>query len=45
MHIVVLPLSAVPKGDVPLIYQISELVEHWFLVGLPIALSLRHDSR
>jgi len=45
MHIAVLPLSAVPKGDVPLAYQISEFVEHWFLVGLPIALSVCHYSR
>jgi hypothetical protein len=28
-----------------LIYQISEFVEHWFSVGLPIALSVRHYSR
>jgi hypothetical protein len=45
MHIVVLPLSAVPKGRMPLIYQISEFVEHLFFVGLPIALSVRHYSR
>jgi uncharacterized membrane protein YagU involved in acid resistance len=45
MHIVVLPLSAAPKGDMALIYQISEFVEHWFSVGLPIALSVRHYSR
>jgi len=44
MHVVVLPLSAVPKGDTPLVYQISEFVEHWFCVGLPIALSVRHYS-
>jgi uncharacterized membrane protein YagU involved in acid resistance len=45
MHIVVLPLSAVPKADTPLVYQVSEFVEHWFCVGLPIALSVRHYSR
>jgi uncharacterized membrane protein YagU involved in acid resistance len=45
MHIVVLPLSAMPKGDTPLVYQVSEFVEHWFCVGLPIALSVRHYAR
>ena len=46
MHYVVLPLSAVPKGHhTPLIYQVTEFVEHWFGVGLPIALSVRHYSR
>jgi len=45
MHIIVLPVSAVPKGHMPLIYQVSEFVEHWFCVGLPIALSVRHYSR
>jgi hypothetical protein len=45
MHTVVLPLSAVPKGHGHLIYQVFEFVEHWFGVGLPIALSVRHYSR
>ena len=45
MHVIVLPLSAVPKGDMPFIYQACEFVEHWFCVGLPIALSVRHYSR
>ncbi|HYL86007.1 MAG TPA: hypothetical protein VE263_17405 [Candidatus Angelobacter sp.] len=45
MHVVILPLSAAPKGHMPLIYQASEFVEHWFCVGLPIALSVRHYSR
>jgi uncharacterized membrane protein YagU involved in acid resistance len=44
MHIVVLPLSAVPKGDTPFVYRAFEFVEHWFCVGLPIALSVRHYS-
>jgi len=44
MHIVVLPLSAVPKGDTPFVYMAFEFVEHWFGVGLPIALSVRHYS-
>jgi uncharacterized membrane protein YagU involved in acid resistance len=45
MHFVVLPLSAAPQGHAPLIYQVSEFVWHWFGVGLPIALSVRHYSR
>ena len=45
MHIVVLPLSAAPKGDTPFVYMAFEFVEHWFCVGLPIALSVRHYSR
>jgi hypothetical protein len=45
MHFVVLPLSAVAHGHTPLIYKLTEFVEHWFFVGLPIALSVRHYSR
>jgi hypothetical protein len=45
MHLIVVPLSAFPKGNSPLIYQVAEFVEHWFCVGLPIALSVRHYSR
>lgn len=45
MHLVVLPVSAAPKGHMPFIYQACEFVEHWFCVGLPIALSVRHYSR
>lgn len=45
MHLIVLPLSALPKGHMPLIYQALEFVEHWFCVGLPIALSVRRHSR
>ena len=44
MHFVVLPLSAVPSGHTPLAYAAAEFVEHWFCVGLPIALSVRHYS-
>ena len=44
MHLVVLPFSAAPKRDMPLIYKACEFVEHWFCVGLPIALSVRHFS-
>jgi hypothetical protein len=42
MHLVALPLSAAPRRGMPLIYQVCEFVEHWFCVGLPIALSVRH---
>ncbi len=44
MHLIVLPLSAVPKHHMPLVYMTAELVEHWFFVGLPIALSVRRFS-
>jgi hypothetical protein len=44
MHLVVLPLSALPHGHMPLIYKACEFVEHLFCVGLPIALSVRHYS-
>jgi uncharacterized membrane protein YagU involved in acid resistance len=45
MHVVVLPLSAVSHRHMPFLYQAAEFVEHWFCVGLPIALSIRHYSR
>lgn len=45
MHVVVLPLSALPPSHSRTIYQIAEFVEHWFCVGLPISLSVRHFSR
>jgi len=45
MHYVVLPLSAVGHDHTRLTYRIAEFVEHWFFVGLPIALSVRHYSR
>jgi hypothetical protein len=44
MHWIVLPLSAVEARNMPLIYKVCEFVEHWFCVGLPIALSVRHYS-
>jgi hypothetical protein len=44
MHLVVLPLSAASLGHTPLIYEACEFIEHWFCVGLPIALSVRHYS-
>ncbi len=45
MHLIVLPLSAAPHGPMPFIYQACEFVEHWFCVGLSIALSVRRYSR
>jgi hypothetical protein len=45
MHIVLLPLSAVPKGHGHFICQVFEFAEHWFGVGLPIALSVCHYRR
>jgi len=45
MHLVVLPLSAAPHGKMPWLYKLFEFVEHWFCVGLPIALSVRKYSR
>jgi uncharacterized membrane protein YagU involved in acid resistance len=44
MHLVVLPLSAVARFHHALIYPVAEFVEHWFFVGLPIALSVRRFS-
>jgi len=45
MHMLVLPLSAVPKTGIHPAYMTLEFVEHLFVVGLPIALSVRHYSR
>ncbi len=45
MHLVVLPLSAVPKLPSQPLYMALEFVEHWFCVGLPIAMSVRRYSR
>lgn len=43
MHFVVLPLSAASTGHFRLTYlAAAEFIEHWFCVGLPIALSVRH---
>jgi hypothetical protein len=42
MHLIVLPLSAFQPGDTPMIYKVSEFVEHLFCVGLPVSLSVRH---
>jgi uncharacterized membrane protein YagU involved in acid resistance len=44
MHLVVLPLSAAPLGHMTLMHAATEFVQHWFVVGLPIALSVRHYS-
>lgn len=45
MHYLVLPLSALPKGHASLLHKVTEFIEHWFFVGLPISLSVRHYSR
>lgn len=45
MHRVVLPLSAVAHHHMPVPYAAAEFVEHWFFVGLPIALSTRRFGR
>jgi uncharacterized membrane protein YagU involved in acid resistance len=45
MHLIVLPLSALPHGHTRLIYQAAEFIEHLFFVGLPISLSVRHYSQ
>jgi hypothetical protein len=45
MHYAVIPLSAVPTGPFRLWVQLKEFVWHWFGVGLPISLSVRHFSR
>jgi hypothetical protein len=45
MHIVVVPLSATPKGPTHFVYQVFEFIEHCFFVGLPIALSVRRYAR
>jgi len=44
MHIVVVPLSAASAEHIAFVYKVFEFVEHWFCVGLPIALSVRHYS-
>jgi uncharacterized membrane protein YagU involved in acid resistance len=44
MHGLVLPLSAVAHGITPRAYVVTEFVEHWFFVGLPVALSVRYFS-
>lgn len=44
MQIVVLPLSAAPIAPQHFVYKTFEFVEHWFFVGLPIALCVRHFS-
>ncbi len=44
MQLVVLPLSAAPHHPMALFLRACEFVEHWFFVGLPIALSVRRYS-
>lgn len=44
MHMIVLPVSNVSPRHVSLINKLCEFVEHWFCVGLPISISVRHYS-
>ena len=45
-HVIIVPLSNVPhSGGMPTPYRIAEFIWHWFGVGLPISLSVRHYSR
>jgi len=41
MHYVVIPLSAAGPSHMSVALKGAEFVEHWFFVGLPIALSAR----
>ncbi len=45
MHFVVVPLSAAAKGHFSMATLITGPIGHMFLVGLPIALAVRHYSR
>jgi uncharacterized membrane protein YagU involved in acid resistance len=45
MHGLVLPLSAVAHRAIPPVYVVTEFIEHWFFVGLPVALSVRYFSQ
>jgi|SRR5690242_7519020 len=44
MYFVVVPLSAAPKGHFTIATLITGPIGHMFLVGLPIALAVRHYS-
>lgn len=45
MYFVVVPLSAAPNGHFTMATLITGPIGHMFLVGLPIALAVRHYSR
>jgi len=45
MYFVVVPLSAAPKGHFTTATLITGPIGHMFLVGLPIAVAVRHYSR
>lgn len=45
MHLVVVPLSALPPATWHAQTQIPEFIWHWFGVGLPIAFSVRHFTQ
>jgi hypothetical protein len=44
-HVIIVPLSNAPHGNMPTLYRIAEFVWHWFGVGLPISFSVRHYSK
>lgn len=44
MHAVIVPLSAANHRAIPPIYVVTELIEHWFFVGMPIAFIVRWQS-
>jgi hypothetical protein len=44
MHALVVPLSAAAHHAIPRVFIVTEFVEHWFFVGLPVALSVRAFS-
>lgn len=41
MHGLILPLSNVYHGPIPKFYVLTEFIEHWLFVGLPIAFTVR----
>lgn len=41
MHVVIVPLSAAGPSHLSFALKSAEFVEHWFFVGVPIALSVR----
>jgi hypothetical protein len=45
MYFVVVPLSAAAKSQFTMATLVTGPIGHMFLVGLPIALAVRHDSR
>lgn len=44
MHGLVVPLSAAPHHALSRAFIVTEFIEHWFFVGLPVALSVSFFS-